>query len=182
MLQVVNPQVSDCPGSSLIDQGVRFEKDGYSCSIRFLPLSEIAQRLRQAGVEQAYLDQPMTRAFLVRIVAFDIHFDNSGPHNLNFNPDQVRLERKGKPIGLQVTSMDVLSAATAIPSRNQELMSRFFDKASVEIPSGGSHAQLVAFQSPRKEFPRQRVDVVISRVFYGLEASTLTCSFQFQYE
>jgi len=182
LLHVTHPMPVDCPTCSVIAQGIRFERDGFICQIRVLPREALGERLRQAKVANAYLDQTHIKTFIAGTVAFEVHLENTGERNLNFNPDQIRLLKKGKPFCSQVNSMNILSASTSIPSRDQELMAQFFYKGSVEIQLGENHTQLVVFQSPKKGFPQQRLTLQIGRLFYGLEPATLECSFQFSYE
>jgi len=168
--------------ASMRAEGNGFAYDGNGWHLKMTPmkLDAFQRYMLNVGVQQTVLNKPGVQKTLERVAPFLVEIANTGIDQLTFNPDQILIRSSRGPDGYIIDMASYWPAELPRRTEEQEQFARVFKRGTVELKPGESHQQLIVFHPYSEKF-RKKVNIQMSRIYYGIESFELECQFQVRY-
>lgn len=170
------------PPNATID-GLAMTWKSPNLAIRIEPLDPDAfmSWIRAQGIDESLLTHPSVAALLRRFAVFRISLYNLGEERMLINPEQMTLRNRNGVVGSMVQSSDFLAAQMGHRDSRIEALSALFHQDTVELAPQQKVGRVIAFRSLDNKFPR-KVQLVVSRLYYGIESLDFGCEYQVRYK
>ncbi len=168
----VSPANLKVEGNSLVYAG-----SGWLLGLHPMTWESFQKYLLDSGVSQKVLDKPGVKKLLAKVAPFQVELKNSGVETLSFNPDQIMIRSSRGPDGYIIDMAQYWPTELPKGKEEQEQFARVFSRRTIELKPGQSHRQLIVFHPYSDKF-RKKVNIQISRIYYGIDSFELECRYQ----